>query len=1583
MTRKRRFTESKLPASSPITTGNISGTGIAIGHGASVTIINQIVRGPDELPTRYDGLIQSFLEYYLGTKDKPAPFGGRAHDLDALDAWLNDPSAPPYAALIAPAGRGKSALLAHWITRLMADEVHAPHIVYFPISIRFSTNLETVVYASLAARMAHVHGEKVTQAFDAQQYRGVFADYVRRAPPDGRPVLVVIDGLDEAAGWDIGAGLFPITPPSHLHVLIAARPMAGDVDERAWLSRLGWDAAGLAKPLSLGGLDRAGVADVLQQMGNPLDRLATTIDVVGKLHELSEGDPLLVRLYVEALLPHGEQAAAFTPDDLATLKPGLDTYFKRWFDEQYKLWGAAKPLQDKAVRGLLNLCATALGPLMKSDVLVLAPDYVEDGWLIEEAARAVNRFVIGDGANSGYVFSHSRLGEYFAGHLIPPQRQAWQARFLKYGKDTLNALEAKTLLPKDAPAYVVQYYHAHLANADALAADFYELMCEGWLRGWEQLEGTPAGFLNDVRWAWEQAEAAGSVGLGQQVRAALCFASVASLSANIPNELLVACLDADLITLPLALVMARQKPDMKERAECLARLAERASPDDFSTVMSEALAAARAIRDEYDRTDVLSALAKQLPEELLGEALAATRALDDGLHRSLVLHALVERLPAELLREALAVECSVPVEWDRAYPLRTLAEWLPHELLDEALAAARALQDKHRRVDVLSAVAQRLSGEERTRVLSEALEAARAIDGDGRVRALIELAEQLPEDQRTAVLGEALVALFETQRPVPTPTDQRYYAHILKELAVQLPEDLLGKALAAACGIKYEWSRASAVSRLAEWLPKSLLAEALEAVRSVDDKEARAHALANLARYSTGDQQTGVLSEALAAARSIEHEWSRASVLSRLAEQLKESLLDEALVAARAIKDKEPRAVALSALAKRLPEDQRTEVLDEALTTARGIEDEWRRAEAMNSLVEHLPAHSVQQTEVLREALTMARTIKDPRPRREVVSRLIRCLREYSVRQVDVLSEALEAACTIEEELDRVMILEEIQEQLPESLLGQALAAARGLRNEDYRSGALNNLAGRLPEDMLGEALTLAREIRDEKHRAHALSALAERLPEYLLDEALSATIAIGDADSRARVLSVLARRLPAGLLSKALAATRTIGDEIDRVFALSALMDQLPGDQQIGILGELLTTARTIGGKRSRALVLSILARCLPKDQQASVLSEALEVAREIGDAGNRASALIGVAEQLPEDKRAEVVGEALVAARAIGDEEERARALSKVSECLPEDQRREVVGEGLAAASRILTLARFDLFGLLAGQLPEDQRAEILPSELELASSLGLMELRAHAMDALTKSLPESLLSTALAMARSRMSKDMWRARVLIALSDRLPENQRIPVLNEALEAVSTENPFAPKDRGVYTALLIGLVDRLPEGQRLEMQSEALAAAREIRHEAEQVFYLTVLAGRLSEDQRIAVLTEAFEVARVIAHVDKRAEALRMLVEWLPANLLLEAFRLIVSLPDQADSVEALKIVATRWSEMCGASEPCEFVQLSGTLHAFAKVARSQLLGTIGALLPVIERLGGQQALQETAQAIIDTAKWWPLSS
>jgi hypothetical protein len=73
-------------------------------------------------------------------------------------------------------------------------------------------------------------------------------------------------------------------------------------------------------------------------MGKPLDQLATNVDVVSQLYRLSEGDPLLVRLYVEALLLYGERAAMMTPEQLEAIEPGLSGFFEGWWEEREAQW---------------------------------------------------------------------------------------------------------------------------------------------------------------------------------------------------------------------------------------------------------------------------------------------------------------------------------------------------------------------------------------------------------------------------------------------------------------------------------------------------------------------------------------------------------------------------------------------------------------------------------------------------------------------------------------------------------------------------------------------------------------------------------------------------------------------------------------------------------------------------------------------------------------------------------------------------------------------------------------------------------------------------------------------------------------------------------------------------------------------------------------------------------------------------------------------------------------------------------------------------------------------------------------------
>ena len=94
-------------------------------------IIINLTNGVDSLSADYAVRIQNFFSEYLGTVDRPVPFGGRDSDLEMLDAWLDDPQKPPYLLLAAPAGRGKSALLVHWGQKLLATREDLA-IVFIP-----------------------------------------------------------------------------------------------------------------------------------------------------------------------------------------------------------------------------------------------------------------------------------------------------------------------------------------------------------------------------------------------------------------------------------------------------------------------------------------------------------------------------------------------------------------------------------------------------------------------------------------------------------------------------------------------------------------------------------------------------------------------------------------------------------------------------------------------------------------------------------------------------------------------------------------------------------------------------------------------------------------------------------------------------------------------------------------------------------------------------------------------------------------------------------------------------------------------------------------------------------------------------------------------------------------------------------------------------------------------------------------------------------------------------------------------------------------------------------------------------------
>ncbi len=358
--------------------------------------------------------LEAFLAFYLGVPGAPAPFGGRQAQLEELDAWLQD-GRSPYGLLAAPAGRGKSALQAQWSQSLLERRRGRP--IFIPISLRFNIHTPELVYRALALRLASLHHETLPP-FDhfasAEQGLEVCRAYLERTPPPGLPAVVILDGLDELAAEPEGlAALFPRQPG--LKVLASARQLSGDRDEQGWIRRLEWQRRAHSFYLPL--LTRAGLDEVLRAMGDPLSRLPEQEALTAELFRLTQGDPLLVRLYVEALQEEGEGVSGLRPEDLPSIKRGLDGYMERWWKDQQKLWraeGLDALAMTQAVQDFLNLLALAPAPLASEDVVRIAGGRMASRLNLEQIVAAVRRLVAGDGSReAGYAISHPRLAEYF------------------------------------------------------------------------------------------------------------------------------------------------------------------------------------------------------------------------------------------------------------------------------------------------------------------------------------------------------------------------------------------------------------------------------------------------------------------------------------------------------------------------------------------------------------------------------------------------------------------------------------------------------------------------------------------------------------------------------------------------------------------------------------------------------------------------------------------------------------------------------------------------------------------------------------------------------------------------------------------------------------------------------------------------------------------------------------------------------------------------------------------------------------------------------------------------------------------
>jgi hypothetical protein len=935
----------------------------------------------------------------------------------------------------------------------------------------------------------------------------------------------------------------------------------------------------------------------------------------------------------------------------------------------------------------------------------------------------------------------------------------------------------------------------------------------------------------------------------------------------------------------------------------------------------------------------------------LGEALAAISAIQDFTFHRWTLKFIAAQLPVELLERGLSVARALPAHTRGKYGAETpRSEALSGFVMrlaalgdiDTALRVAPEIDQDSVRADALSVVVQRCAEMGNVPL---AMQVARSIrEEPARTQAFAAVMPHLAPGEQGLILAEAL----EGARAATKPSDR---AAALIALLPSMPvpdQGALRKEIKDAIGvIERDGMRAQLLAAVAVRLDPSLLEEALTeavaAARATEDSWTRDEVLEalllDLVERGHSDKAVIIAQDI---ARNASSEYHLEKVVLRMAE-LGQPML--ALEIATALPEQGHSAFdsPQTQLLKRLmPQLVALGHFHAALAAAQSLQSASHRASALQYLASLVSGEHRDAT--LAHALAAARAVEDGDDRASALIYVGRLL--DGLERDLVLAEASEVAHSIPDVHHRAWTLATLAECVSdverEAVLSEALAIARTIADTDDQARALVGLAQSMPpsdrEQTLTRALAIAKSGTNATERGMGLVAVVPHLSEVergtVAREALAVIKDIKDEEKRAEVLTALAPHLMSESLQESLVIARQL-PELDR---------------------------RRARGLRSRALEQIVL-----RFVELGNLEAAHSVAREITHGWYLQSLVKTMAGRMG------LVDEALVMARAIGNLYDRVAALVEVVQHIGDTGRGPLLGEALKTLTemsaeggwRADTLA--DALRLLTPHLPSSLLQEVTALAQELPEHVRgrYSRPRSEAFKAIVLRFAEfGETDKALAIFQE-IESSTERGEALGALVRYLPEPDRDQALQAVVRAAQASGSGEHWKTLCLTAMSLvelGDLDR------------ALAMARAVRTEVSAYDLLTSLALRLAE---LGHASAAWEAASLQDEAYWRASTLAKLAEhWLNAGC-----------PEQAlDALEAIEPAERKWPlrtlapKLSHVPRARLYALWRETLPTLAAQPRDHMLIGLADLGPILQVLGGTQALNETASAILDAGSWWP---
>ncbi len=435
-------------------------------------------------------LIENFLSYYIGGDRSPRPFGGRNAELQKLDSWLNDTTAPTLAIYTGTAGMGKSTILAHWFKSLAAR--HDIESIFVPVSIRFGFNSEPQIFGYICSRLLQLVTPNEAVNSLHQDKRALFTYLVGQHVRYPKTVLLIIDGLDEAAGWDVDISLFPTNTSLQIKILLSARDIA---NRRGfgWLQALGWDRQGYACWFKLGPLSLLKIQEAMKQIGGEYAIAADDPIVLTRIFELTGGDPLILCLLFEEIA--GKKASHLNKE-LDMWQPGLEGVFDRWWKEQESLWGKRFSELEVAARQMLNTIALTLAPLPIADLLGIFRNSFDPigGDKADDVIELLARFILRSPDRKALTLIHPRFGAYLKHRLeLNGELNHYEKAIAGWG---VYVVRTDGLTPS---AYITRNLCFHLESVNAPADDFVFLISPKWRKSWDEIDNQYDGYARDIK----------------------------------------------------------------------------------------------------------------------------------------------------------------------------------------------------------------------------------------------------------------------------------------------------------------------------------------------------------------------------------------------------------------------------------------------------------------------------------------------------------------------------------------------------------------------------------------------------------------------------------------------------------------------------------------------------------------------------------------------------------------------------------------------------------------------------------------------------------------------------------------------------------------------------------------------------------------------------------------------------------------------------------------------------------------------------------------------------------------------------